>query len=151
MEQESQQVNGGKIFTVVSGRGRVICGGIALFVFGFFFVLGLDAADKFEVSDWLDPCGFKQRYDLPCPTCGMTRSAKAFSQGRIVQSFSFQPAGAILCVLLAFSGLLAFIAAVFGVYFRVLKRFYDKVKARYIILALLILIAVGWAVTLIRG
>ncbi len=149
MKQVCQQINNRKIFAGVSGLGRLIAGVIALCVFGFFLVLWLDSAGRLEVSDWLNPCGFKQRYDLPCPSCGMTKSAKAFSQGRIVRSFSIQPAGAILCILLAFSGFLSFIAAVFGVYFCVLKRFYSKVKVRYIVLAFLILIAVGWAVNLL--
>jgi len=41
--------------------------------------------------------------------------------------------------------------AVFGVYFGFLKRFIAEVKVRYIILALVIIFAASWAVTLARA
>jgi len=37
------------------------------------------------------------------------------------------------------------------VYFRFLERFFREVKVRYIILALIVIIAAGWAVTLARA
>jgi hypothetical protein len=49
------------------------------------------------------------------------------------------------------AAILAFITAVFGVYFHFIRRFFTEVKLRYIILALVIVIAAGWAVTLARA
>jgi len=46
---------------------------------------------------------------------------------------------------------LALFTAVFGVYFRFVKRFFAEVKIRHIIVALLVIIAAGWAVTLARA
>ncbi|MHC4265928.1 MAG: DUF2752 domain-containing protein [Planctomycetota bacterium] len=97
------------------------------------------------------PCGFKQRYELPCPSCGMTTSSVAFIQGHIGQAFYIQPAGAFLCCLLVISAFLAFLIAVFGVYFRFLKVFFEQVKLKYVIIAFLIIIAAGWMVTLSRA
>jgi hypothetical protein len=48
------------------------------------------------------------------------------------------------------AAVLAFIIAVFGVYFRFIERFFTEVKLRYMILALIIIIVAGWAVTLAR-
>jgi hypothetical protein len=53
--------------------------------------------------------------------------------------------------LLVLIALLAFVTAVFGEHFRFIERFFYEVKVRYIILALIIIIAAGWAVTLARA
>jgi hypothetical protein len=96
-------------------------------------------------------CGFKQRTGLPCPTCGMTTATLAFAQGRIFEAFYIQPACGLLCCVMVVAAILAFIIAVFGVYFRFIERFFIEVKLRYMILALIIIIIAGWAVTLARA
>ena len=53
--------------------------------------------------------------------------------------------------MLAVSGFLAFLASVFGVYPGFVKRLFTEVKIKYISLALIIIIAAGWAVTLARA
>lgn len=97
------------------------------------------------------PCGFKQKYDLPCPTCGMTTSVVAFMQGKVLEAFYIQPAAALLCIIAAISAFLAFIIAVFGVYFAFVNRFFTAVKVRYWVAVFIIIIAVGWAITLARA
>ncbi len=123
---------------------------VCLAVVGFFGLFALAGHYNINMGRWLGYCGFKQRYDLPCPTCGITTSAVAFAGGRIFEAFYIQPAGAVLCCVLAVSGILALLIAVFGVYFRFLDRFFAEVKIKHIILALIIIIAAGWAVTLAR-
>ena len=81
----------------------------------------------------------------------MTTSALTFVQGRIIRSFYIQPAAALLCCILVVMGFLAFFIAVFGVYFNFLKRFFSEIKIKYIVLALILIIAAGWAVTLARA
>ena len=149
--QESQQLNKSKLFYRASSRQRIIAGCFFLAVVAFFGIFSLAAHGKIDLSRWLNPCGFKQRYNLPCPTCGVTTSIVAFAGGKIGKAFYIQPAGALLCCVLAVSAVLTFVAAVFGVYFRFLKRFFDEVKIRHIILAIAIIIAAGWAVTLARA
>ena len=114
--------------------------------FGLFAVAG-----HYKITLWPFPCGFKQRYNLPCPTCGVTTSVVAFAQGKILESFYIQPAAALLCCVLAVSAFLAFFIAVSGIYFGFLNRFFTEVKIKYIILALIIIVAAGWAVTLARA
>jgi hypothetical protein len=111
----------------------------------------LAAAGKFDIGRWLGPCGLKQKYGLPCPTCGMTTSVLAFSQGKILESFYIQPAAALLCCVLVVIAFLALFTAVFGLYFGFIKRFFTEVKIKHIILALIVIIAAGWAVTLARA
>ncbi len=97
------------------------------------------------------PCGFKQKYNLPCPTCGMTTSVVAFMQGKVLEAFYIQPAAALLCIIGGILTFLAFIAAVFGVYFPFVNRFFTAIKIRYWVAVLIIIIAVGWAITLARA
>jgi hypothetical protein len=147
--QTSQQISPPKIFCRASPHQRLIAAGIFLSLaafFGFFALVG-----HYKITLWPFPCGFKQRYNLPCPTCGVTTSVIAFSQGKIFESFYTQPAAAFLCCVLAVSAIFAFFVAVFGIYSEFLRRFVAEIKIKYVILALIIIVAVGWAVTLARA
>jgi hypothetical protein len=147
--QTNQQLNRVKIFCRASFRQRLVAGIVFLALAASFGLFAL--AGHYKIALWPFPCGFRQRYNLPCPTCGMTTSVTAFAQGKIFESFYIQPAAAFLCCVLAVSAVSAFFTAVFGVYFSFLNRFFTEVKIRYIILALIIIIAAGWAVTLARA
>ncbi|NOR67373.1 MAG: DUF2752 domain-containing protein [Woeseiaceae bacterium] len=96
-------------------------------------------------------CGFKQGTGLPCVSCGMTTATLAFAQGNIGEAFLTQPAAGLLYCAAVLAGGLAFFVAAFGVYFDFIKRFFAEIKIRYMILALIIIIAAGWAVTLARA
>jgi hypothetical protein len=144
-----QQLNKPKIICRASFRQRLVAGVVFLVVAAFFGVLAL--AGHYKIGLWPFPCGFKQRYNLPCPGCGIITSVVAFAQGKIFEAFYIQPAAALLCCILVVAAFLAFLMAVFGVYFSFINRFFAEVKVRYIILALIIIIAAGWAVTLARA
>ena len=149
--QASQQVNKVKIFCRASFRQRLGAAFVFLAIAALFGLFWLAANDKINIGWLLGPCGFKQKYGLPCPTCGITSSLLAFAEGKIFESFYIQPAGALLCCVLVGAAFLALPVAVFGVYFGFLKRFFEEVKIKHIILALIIIIAAGWAVTLARA
>jgi len=147
--QASQQLNKVKILCRASFRQRLGAGGVFLALAAFFGLFAL--VGHYKIAPWPFPCGFRQKYNLPCPTCGVTTSVEAFAQGKILESFYIQPAAALLCCVLAVSAFLAFFIAVFGVYFSFLNRFFSEIKIKYVILALIIIIAVSWAVTLARA
>jgi len=147
----SQQINKLKIFIRASSCQRITAAIVCLAVFGFFGLFALAGHYNINMGRWLGYCGFKQTYGLPCPTCGMTTAVLAFAQGNIFEAFYIQPAGALLCCVLVVIALSALVIAVFGVYFRFLERFFREVKIKYIILALIVIIAAGWAVTLARA
>jgi hypothetical protein len=149
--QISQQASKLKIVCRASFRQRVGAGLVFLAVFALFGLLGLAAAGKIDMGSWFGPCGFKQKYDLPCPTCGITTSALAFVQGRILESFYIQPTAALMCCILVVIAVFAFFTGVCGVYFRFLKRFFAQVRVKYIILTLVVIVAAGWVVTLARA
>ena len=149
--QESQQLNRRKILCRASSRQRLLAGLVLSVVVISFGLFWLAANAKIDMGLLINPCGFKQRYGLPCPTCGMTTSVLTFVQGKIFESFYIQPVAALLCCIMVVVAFLAFLIAVFGVYFVFLRRFFTEVKIKHIILALIVIIAAGWAVTLARA
>jgi len=134
-----------------SSGQRTVAAIICVAVVAFFGVFALAGHYKVDIGRWVGYCGFKQRTGLPCVTCGMTTATLAFAQGRIFEAFYIQPACGLLCSVMVIAAILAFIIAVFGIYFRFIERFFVEVKLRYMILALIIIIAAGWAVTLARA
>jgi len=149
--EPSQQLNKPAIFTRASRRQRVRAGIVLLVLTALFGLIGLMATGRIDADRWLDPCGFKQRYALPCPTCGMTTSALAFARGRIFESFYIQPAAALACCVMVIAASLALLTAVFGIYFRPLDSLFSQIGLKYLLLAVIILIAAAWAVTLSRA
>jgi len=147
--QDRQPAKGGnklKIFCQASRWQRLLAGIVFIVLAGSLGLLRLAATGRIDIDRWINPCGMKQRWGLPCPTCGMTTSALAFVQGKIFESFYIQPAAAVLCSILIVVAFLALFTAVFGVYFQFLMR----IKGKYVILFLLGIIAAGWIVTLAR-
>ena len=149
--QSNQQLNKMKFFCQASSNQRIISGIVFLGLAALFFVLWLMNRGVINAGLLIDPCGFKQTYDLPCPTCGMTTCAISFVGGKIYESFYIQPAGALLCCLLVVIGFLTLLTAVFGVYFSCLRRFFAEIKIKHIILVLIVLLMCGWAVTIARA
>ena len=147
--ESGQQPISQKLFSRASGNQRLIAAGIFLFIAGGFLLGWL--MGQFHFTLYPFPCGFKQRYNLPCPTCGMTTAVIAFSHGHISDAFYAQPAAGFFCCLAAVIAFFAFLVAVFGVYSQLIERRLVSLKLRYIFAALLLIFAAGWAVTLARA
>jgi hypothetical protein len=145
------KLNKGEIFSRASFRQRVIAGIVFLGIVALFSFFWLAAKGRIDIGLWLLPCGFKQRYGLPCPTCGITTSVLAFAEGRIFESFYIQPAGGLSCLMLASAAILNLFTVVSGRYLCFNKRFFAEVKVRYVIIGVIIIIACGWMVTLARA
>jgi hypothetical protein len=147
----SQHFKQGKIFCRASPKGRLGGGLVFLGVLVIFVLLRLASANIIDICLLVGPCGFKQRYSLPCPTCGWTTSAIVFARGHIVQSYYIQPAAALICSLLAVAGFFALLQAALGVYWRFLDSFCRGVRVIYVIAAFGVVVLAGWAVTLARA
>ena len=140
-----------KMYHPASPRQRVIAAIVCLAVVAYFGAFALIAHYEVNMGRHLGYCGFKQRTGLPCVSCGMTTATLAFAQGNIGEAFLIQPAAGLLYCAAVLAGGLAFFVAAFGVYFDFIKRFFAEIKIRYMILAVIIIIAAGWAVTLARA
>ncbi len=148
---ENQQSTKRKLLAKASRSGRVIAAWILLISLAICIFLVLAGRDVINISRFLPPCGMKMRYGLPCPTCGFTTAALAFFRGDIPGAFYIQPAGALLCLAIVITVFLAFITAVFGVYFPFLKDLAGRIRAWHIVLAVIVILAGAWAVTLSRA
>lgn len=149
--QTSQQLIKPKLFLRASLNQRMIAAIVCLSIAGFFGIFAVAGHYKVDMGSFLGRCGFKQNTGLPCPTCGMTTAALAFAQGKILEAFYIQPAGGLLYSIAVVAAVLAFIISVFGINFHFLMRFFSEVKIRYIVIALVIIILAGWAVTMARA
>ncbi|MEA3227259.1 MAG: DUF2752 domain-containing protein [Planctomycetota bacterium] len=139
------------MFYPASPRQRKVAVIVCLAIVAYFGAFALVAHYEVDLGRQLGYCGFKQRTNLPCPTCGMTTATLAFAQGHIAEAFLIQPAAGLLYCATVLAGALAFFIAVFGVYFNLIKRFFAEVKIWHMILALIIILASGWAVTVARA
>jgi len=147
----SQQPNRGKIPGRATSQQRFKATVVFFVIVGVFAVFFAAANGKINISRFIDPCGFKQRFGLPCPTCGMTTSVLVFAQGRVFEAFYIQPAAATLCCVAVVIAILAFFIAVFGINCSFISRFTGKCRFRCLLLIILIILAAGWAVTLARA
>jgi hypothetical protein len=138
-----------KFFSRASANQRLIAAAIFLVIAGGFSLGWL--MGRFHFSLYPFPCGFKQRYNLPCPTCGMTTAVIAFSHGHIKDAFYAQPAAGFFCCLSVVTAFFAFLVAVFGIYSPAVDKQLASFKLRYVFVVLFLIFAAGWAVTLARA
>jgi hypothetical protein len=112
--QTSQESNESEIVCRASGRQRKIAGLVFVVIAGFFGSLYPAARGKIDIGLWLGPCGLKQRYGLPCPTCGMTTSALTFVRGQFFEAFRVQPAAGLMCSMLVVTAFFLGMIAIIG-------------------------------------
>ena len=124
---------------------RMLAGAILPAVAGMFAFLHFAGVHRWVFYPF--SCGFKVRFGLPCPTCGMTTSVLTFARGDILHSFYIQPAAAMMCCMLIGIGIFAMIAAIAGTDWGLVR----SIKLKYIIITVIVLIGGGWAVTLARA
>ena len=110
-----------------------------------FAFLHFAGAHKLVFYPW--QCGFKVRFGLPCPTCGMTTSVLAFARGDILQSFYIQPAAAAGCCMLIAIGIFAMAATIAGTDWGLVR----SIKLKYSIVTFMVIIGGGWAVMIARA
>jgi hypothetical protein len=149
--QPHQQINEPKAITSASSRQRIVAAIILLMILSIFVFVRLAAARVIDLSLLFHPCGFKQQYNLPCPTCGMTTASIAFVKGQILSAFYIQPAAGLMWLTMAVTAFFAFLTSVLGVYFAPVMRFVAALKTKHVILILLVIIVAAWSVTLARA
>lgn len=149
--ETDKELKPNRSFRKATPRQRVV--GLVFFgiLGGIFTLLILGAHGILDMERIVDPCGFKQKYHLPCPGCGVTHSALEFVRGRIWSSFYTQPTGGLLCTIGVISLFLSFLASFFGIYANFLDVFFDRRNFKYIIIAGILIFLAGWAVTLSRA
>ena len=79
----------------ISIPGPAIAAGIAL------LVLGLTAASILPATEGPVICPFRAVTGLPCPSCGLTRSAAALMRGSMGAAFATNPLDTVFLVVVA--------------------------------------------------
>lgn len=135
----------------VSREGRIIS--LFIGVFGLILcIIGVLAAFGFiDIGMLTAPCGFRQRYGLPCPGCGMTTAAMEFFRGRVLRAFIIQPAGAIICGSIVAVTVFALLRGVLGLNSCFVDYLISRFKVGYFLIIIAIILLGGWAVTLARS
>ncbi len=122
---------------------------IVIGVLGVVFLL--ESVAHFDIGRLFDPCGFKQRYRLPCITCGWTTATRAFARGEFGEAFRIQPAAALVNCLMAMSAVVCFVIVISGRIPRWVVRLYRELKLSYLLMAFATILLSGWAVTFFRA
>ena len=146
----SQHSNSIKKIRKATQNERIFAGIVLVLILGSAVVLFLPGRGVIDLGMVFGVCGFKQRYDMPCPGCYMTHSAEAFVQGRIIESFRLQPAAAVFCVGFAVTAVFSLLISVFGINFWFLSGERLTRLVKWIIISAVLLIIAGWGVTLLR-
>ena len=146
----SQQSNSVKIIRKATSQERIFAGIILLLIAAGAMVLFLAGRGVIDLSMIFGVCGFKQRYQLPCPGCYMTHSAEAFVQGRIIESFRIQPAGGVFCLGFTVTAVFSLLISVFGINFYFLSGQRLVRLLKYLVIVGVLVVIVGWVVTLLR-
>ena len=129
---------------------RVIAMCVFVSVLAFFAVAWSFNAGILNPKALFGICGLKQKYHIPCPTCGMTSSVRSFTYGNFAESFRLQPAGGVLCVSLVCAGVCSFLT-VLGADLRFIYSRLASLRFRYVATVVMIVFLAGWAVTMSRA
>jgi hypothetical protein len=149
---KSQYLNFIKASHRVSGTSRLLAGLVFLAGLGTAGLLHWAAInDLINMDHLIGPCGFKQKYGLPCPGCGMTTALIAFARGDIVDAFYIQPAAALAYSAAVAAVVFALVIAVLGTDFGLINALCTQLKASYVIFAIVVIVFGGWLVTLARA
>jgi len=112
----------------------------AVFIFFSIFAF-LAGQGRFDVGRYAGVCGFYQKYQRPCPGCGMSRAVIELYKGDIGGAIYEQPAAVVFVVMgFAWAGA-GLIAAARGKRLRLAER----IKLKYIVLLILTVLLAGWA------
>ena len=106
-------------------------------------VIYIISSGKIDGESLFGICGFRQKYDLPCPFCGMTSSAVLFSKGYFVRSFTTQPAGFALCLLSVVSWIIS-IMIFLPKTTQIARRFLSNVGLFAVLFCIFVIIVASW-------
>ncbi|MFG0249302.1 MAG: DUF2752 domain-containing protein [Phycisphaeraceae bacterium JB051] len=96
----------------------------------------------------LRPCTFEEATNLPCATCGMTTSFAHAAHGQLIQSFLVQPAGMLLCLLLAIFAILSLYTLIMGISITPLLQLLVKPKC-FLLAGIIVGLAWGYKILLV--
>jgi hypothetical protein len=137
--------------SIKSPVARLIAAAIFLGIACAFILLWLGEHGTIQFRYIFGVCGFKQRFGLPCPGCGWTHAAQAFTAGDLIRAFWIQPAAAVFCGVAILTAILALHTAVFGIHSGLQQLLIRLRFWKYVIIGSCVVILLSWLVTLARA
>ncbi|MEN6386132.1 MAG: DUF2752 domain-containing protein [Phycisphaerales bacterium] len=101
---------------------------------------------KFGISDG---CSFYRYTGIPCPTCYWTRAFESFVKFGTTEALKVQPAATICYIILVFVAFFSLLSAILGVNFVFLPSI-RLWRIDLIAIAGVLIVLIGWAITIIR-
>lgn len=134
----------------LSRRGRLIAVVVFIAIAAGAAILWASGMGFFSLKPVFGVCGFKQRFDLPCPGCGWTHAGEAFFTGHVIEAFRIQPAAAFFSLVSVAAAIFALHCALFGIDFGLLQYVSTTSGISILLISAIGVILGGWVVNLIR-
>jgi len=101
----------------------------------------------------LELCFTKRLTGIPCPSCGSTRSVIALTEGDITAPFRLNPLGYVIAFFLVVTPfwILADLIRNADSLFNVYQKTEQLIRRRWIAVTLIVLLAMNWIWTIIKG
>lgn len=104
-------------------------------------------------SKSVEVCLIKHTTNIPCPSCGSTRSIVSLTKGDFIGAFTLNPFGYLIALIMLISPI--WIIADFTMRSNTLFKFYQKVETylkrpKYAV-PLILLVIINWAWNILKG
>jgi len=115
--------------------------------------LYLNITKNFAESKSVEVCLIKHTTNIPCPSCGSTRSIVSLTKGDFIGAFTLNPFGYLIALIMLISPI--WIIADFTMRSNTLFKFYQKVETylkrpKYAV-PLILLVIINWAWNILKG
>ena len=115
--------------------------------------LYLNITKNFAESKSVEVCLIKHTTNIPCPSCGSTRSIISLTNGDFVGAFNLNPFGYLIALIMLISPI--WIIADFTMRSNTLFNFYQKVETylkrlKYAV-PLILLVVINWVWNILKG
>ena len=135
-------LNRGRLYTIVF----IAC-------FAGYIWLYLNISETLTGQQSVDVCLIKQVTNIPCPSCGSTRSIISLTKGQLTEAFSINPLGIVVAIIMLFAPIWIVIDLLFKR--KTLFNFYLQLESllqqRKYAIPLGLLVLLNWVWNIVKG
>lgn len=104
-------------------------------------------------NKYVDVCLIKRATNIPCPSCGSTRSVISLTNGDFIEAFDFNPLGYIVAFIMLIAPVWIFIDVLFksNSLFRFFQIMENRLKKTKYATILILLIIINWIWNITKG
>jgi hypothetical protein len=108
---------------------------------------------EYSVGKPIEVCLVKHFTNIPCPSCGSTRSILSLTKGNFIEAFSINPLGFLIAIIMFLSPLwiIADIAAKKNTLFNFYKKTETYLKRPQFAIPLILLVIINWIWNITKG